>query len=114
MAKSYSPDGAVHGSTKKMKEEKGVRPSLVTYDIIKAVFGQTWPLEKCINIMYFLDKYRDIDPYEIRAKLPTNPVKLSRLCLFRIGGEDSQLLKVQVMIVCVCVCVCLCVFGGRG
>ena len=84
-------------------EEKGVRPSLATYDFIKAVFGQTWPLEKCTNIMYFLDKYRDIDPYEIRTKLPTNPVELSRLCLFRIGGEDSQLLQVQVMIVCVCV-----------
>lgn len=77
-------------------EEKGIRPSLDTYHMIKAIFGRTWPLEKCINLMYFFDKYKDIDPYEIKTQLPTDPVELSRLCLFRMGGTDTQLLDVQV------------------
>ena len=77
-------------------EEKGIRPSLETYHLVKTIFGRTWPLEKCISIMYYFDKYKDIDPYEIKTQLPTNPVELSRLCLFRMGGIDTHLLEVQV------------------
>lgn len=76
-------------------EEHGVRPSIETYDIVRAVFGKTMALEKCVRIMYLFDKYRDIDPYEIRAELPTNAVELSRLALFRMSGEDAQLTEIQ-------------------
>lgn len=76
-------------------EVNGVRPSIDTYDIVKAVFGRSLPLEKCVRIMYLFDKYRDMDPYEIRAELPTNPVELSRLALFRIAGKDGQLSEIE-------------------
>ena len=77
-------------------EENGIRPSQLTYNIIKAIFGKTFPLEKCRSIMYLFDKYENIDPYEIKTKLPTSPIELSRLCLFRMGGEASRLINVQV------------------
>ena len=77
-------------------EENGVRPSIETYDIVKAVFGRSLPLEKCIRIMYLFDKYKDMDPYEVRSELPTNPTDLSRLALFRMTGEDSELIELQV------------------
>ena len=93
-------------------KEKEVRPSLVTYDFIKAVFGQTGPLEKCTNIMYFFDKYRYNDPYEIRAKLPTNPVELSRLSLQDWRRELSTITSAGNDFVCVCVCVCVCLVEG--
>lgn len=77
-------------------EENGVRPSIDTYDIVKAVFGRSLPLEKCIRIMYLFDKYKDIDPYEVCSELPTNPTDLSRLALFRMTGEDAALMELQV------------------
>ena len=79
-------------------EVNGVRPSIETYDIVKAVFGRSLPLEKCVRIMYLFDKYRDMDPYEIRTELPTNPVELSRLALFRIAGKDGQLMEIEARI----------------
>lgn len=77
-------------------EENGVRPSLETYNIVKAVFGRSFPLEKCIRVMYLFDIYRDMDPYEIRAELPTDPVALSRLALFRMTEGKTQLMEIQV------------------
>ncbi len=76
-------------------EVNGVRPSMETYEIVKAVFGKSLPLEKCVRIMYLFDKYRDMDPYEIHSELPTNPVELSRLALFRIAGMDGQLMEIE-------------------
>ncbi len=77
-------------------EENGVRPNQLTHNIIKAIFGKTFPLEKCQSMMYLFDKYEDIDPYEIRTKVPKNPIERSRLCLLRMGGEEARLLHVQV------------------
>lgn len=76
-------------------EVNGVRPSIETYEIVKAVFGRSLPLEKCVRIMYLFDKFRDMDPYEIRYELPTNPVELSRLALFRIAGKEGQLMEIE-------------------
>lgn len=76
-------------------EENGVRPSIHTYKIIKAIFGRSLPLEKCIRIMYLFDIYGDMDPYEVRGELPTDPIELSRLALFRMSGENTQLMEIQ-------------------
>ena len=76
-------------------EVNGVRPSQETYDIVKAVFGRSLPLEKCVRIMYLFDKFRDMDPYEIHSDLPTSPVELSRLALFRIAGKEGQLVEIE-------------------
>ena len=78
-------------------EENGIRPSFETYDIVEVVFGRySLPHEKCIRMMFLFDKYRDIDPYEIRSELPTDPVELSRLALFRMIGKDGQLMEIKV------------------
>jgi len=77
-------------------EENGVRPNQLTYNIIKAVFGRTFPLSKCKMMMNLFDKYEDIDPYEIKTKLPKSPLERSRLCLLRMAGDESRLLHVQV------------------
>lgn len=77
-------------------EEYGVRPSTETHDIAKAVFGsRSLPVEKCRRIMHLFDKYRDVNPYEIRADLPSSLVELSRLSLFRISGKDAQLMEIK-------------------
>ena len=77
-------------------EENGIRPSPETVEIIEAIFGRSsLPLKKCIRIMYLFDMYRDIDPYEVRVKLPSDPVQVSRLALFRITGKDGQLMEIQ-------------------
>ena len=77
-------------------EENGVRPSQLTYNIVKAVFGRTFPLSKCKMMMNLFDEYEDIDPYEIKTKVPKSPLERSRLCLLRMAGEESRLLHVQV------------------
>lgn len=83
-------------------EENGIRPSTETYNIVKAVFGRSIALEKCIRIMYLFDKFRDIDPYEIRTPmLPTDPVALSRLALFRMAGNNARLMEVEESGVCI-------------
>lgn len=76
-------------------EENGVCPSKETYHIIKAVFGRTLPLDKCVRIIHLFDKYRDMDPYEIRRELPTDPVELSRLALFRMTGGEMELMEIK-------------------
>ncbi len=77
-------------------EEQGVRPSAKTYDTVKAVFGRpSLPLDKCIRIMFLFDRFADIDPYEIRSELPEDPLEISRLALFRMAGEDCQLMEIQ-------------------
>lgn len=76
-------------------EENGVRPSRETYFIIKAAFGRTLPLDKCVRIMHLFDKYQDADPYEIRGGVPTDSVELCRLALFRITGGGAQLMEIK-------------------
>lgn len=76
-------------------EENGVSPSKDTYHIIKAVFGRTLPLDKCVRLIHLFSKYQDIDPYELRGKLPTDSVELSRLALFRITGGETQLMEIK-------------------
>lgn len=77
-------------------EEQGVRPSDETRAIVKAVFGWgSLPLEKCDRIMTLFDKYRDMDPYEVRMELPASLTELSRLALFRMSGKDGELMEIQ-------------------
>lgn len=78
-------------------EDNGVNPSLETYHIVKAVFGgMSFPLQKCVRIMYLFDKYENADPYKIEGELPSNPVELARLSLKRIAGNDGHITEHKV------------------
>lgn len=79
-------------------EDHGVNPSLETYHIVKDVFGgMSFPLQKCIRMMYLFDKYENADPYKIDGELPSDPVELARLSLKRISGNDGQIFEHKVM-----------------
>ena len=81
-------------------EENGVNPSLETYQIVKDVFGgMSFPIQKCIRLMYLFDKYENADPYRIKGELPTDPVELARLALKRIAGSNGQINEHKVPLV---------------
>ena len=73
-------------------EDHGLKPNFVTYDIIRDVFGKSsFPMEKCIRMMYLFDKYKDIDPYKIEGEMPTDEFELSKLTLNRITGKEGEI-----------------------
>jgi hypothetical protein len=77
-------------------EENAVIPTDETYTIVEAVFGtHSLPLQKLVRIVELFKMYEDMDPYEIRSELPASPAELSRLTLFRMCGEDSELMEIQ-------------------
>ena len=80
-------------------EDNGVNPSLETYQSIKDVFGgMSFPLQKCIRMMYLFDKYENADPYQIKGDLPSSHLELARLTLKRIAGSDGEIVEHKVMI----------------
>ena len=82
-------------------EDNGVNPSLETYQSVKDVFGgMSFPLQKCIRMMYLFDKYENADPYRIKGELPTSPLELAKLTLKRIAGNDG-IIEHKVYIMCV-------------
>ena len=87
-------------------EENGVNPSLQTYQIVKDVFGgMSFPLQKCIRLMYLFDKYENADPYRIKGELPTDPVELARLTLKRIAGSNGHIIEHKVAFYGMCLCI---------
>lgn len=85
-------------------EENGIRPSDETHEIVKAVFGWgSLPLQKCARIMKLFDKYRDMDPYEVRTELPASLTEMSRLALFRMSGKEALLMDVQARYLPLCI-----------
>lgn len=78
-------------------EDNGIRPEVTTYDILVEIFGRvSLPVTKCLRIAYWFDRYEDIDPYEIKVGLPTDPVELSKIALQRIAGTNGILDRIQV------------------
>ena len=45
---------------------------------------------------YWISKYVYVDPYWIAGDLPSDPLELNRLALFRIAGENGVLDEVKV------------------
>ena len=80
-------------------EDNGIRPDVETYDILVEIFGKgSAPTVKCARIAHWFDKFEDIDPYEIKGKLPTSPVELGKIVLQRIAGPNGVLDRIQVRI----------------
>ena len=72
-------------------EENGIRPNQETYNLLNEIFGKmSLPIQKCIRIAHLFDKYEYADPYKIYGEIPTDPVELSKLILYRMtGGHGS-------------------------
>lgn len=78
-------------------EDNGVRPDYNTYMLLIEIFGKTsLPVDKCYRIAYWFDKYENIDPYEIKGGLPSDPLELSRLALERIAGKNGSIREIKV------------------
>ena len=87
-------------------EEHGVRPDFTTYDLLCEVFGKTsLPVDKCVRLAYWLDKYENADPYYIKGALPEAQIELSRLTLQRVCGKGGVLTEVKVRAWFIGVCV---------
>lgn len=78
-------------------EEHGVRPDYTTYDLLCEVFGKTsLPVDKCLRLAYWLDKYENADPYQIKGALPEAQIELSRLTLQRVCGKGGVVTEIKV------------------
>lgn len=66
-------------------EENGIRPNQETFNLLNKIFGKmSLPVQKCIRIAHLFDKYEYADPYKIYGEIPTDPVELSKLILYRM------------------------------
>ena len=78
-------------------EDNGIRPNRVTYDVLCEIFGrQSLPVEKCIRIAIWFDRFEDIDPYRIIGEVPSDPFTISKMAFDRICGKDCKVWKVKV------------------
>ena len=78
-------------------EENAVIPDLTTHKLLVEIFGHvSFPVQKCYRMAYWFSKYVDVDPYWIAGDLPSDPLELNRLALFRIAGENGVLDEVKV------------------
>lgn len=81
-------------------EEEGVRPDDLTYTILIEIFGRGGlPIEKCIRLAYWMDRFKDHDPYRLTGELPVkNPLSLFEMACSRMFGEDysSRMITVHM------------------
>ena len=79
-------------------EDNGVRPDYTTYDLLKEIFGRvSFPVQKCVRIAYWFDKFENVDPYWIEGELPGDPFEVSKLALLRIAGSDGTITDLKVL-----------------
>lgn len=79
-------------------EENGVVPDYTTYELLVAIFGRVSPpVEKCYRMAYWFNMFENVDPYRIEGELPSDPVELSRLALFRISGDNGVVTELKVI-----------------
>lgn len=70
-------------------EDEGIRPDDETHEILLQVFGRaSYPLQKCRRMVYWFDRYENIDPYKLKS-IPTDPVELSRIALKQMDKDGT-------------------------
>ena len=85
-------------------EENGIRPDNLTYTILIEIFGRTSPpVEKCVRIGYWFDRFEGANPYSVKGELPSDPIELGALLLERICAGKATVDHVEVR-ACICVC----------
>ena len=78
-------------------EDYGIRPDYNTYMLLCEIFGRvSYPVQKCLRIAVWFDKFENIDPYRIVGDMPTEPLVLSKMALERISGNGCQLWEVAI------------------
>lgn len=84
-------------------EENGVCPDYTTYKLLCEVFGKSsFPVQKCIRIAYWFQKFKDIDPYDLKENLPEDSTELCRLAMYRMLGNDAEIVDLKVKDMCMC------------
>ena len=84
-------------------EEEGVRPDYTTFSLLREVFGKTsFPVDKCLRLAYWFDRFEHSDPYWVEGGLPSNGLELARLALRRMVGREGKLEEHQVKCLVLC------------
>ena len=70
-------------------EDEGIRPDDEIHEILLQVFGRaSYPLQKCRRMVYWFDRYENIDPYKLKS-IPSDPTELSRIALKQMDKEGT-------------------------
>lgn len=78
-------------------EDNGVWPDAATYSLLIEVFGKrSLPVEKCERMLYWYDRYKDIDPYWIDGEVPSEEMELAKLALQRIVKNSGSITEHEV------------------
>lgn len=78
-------------------EDNGVWPDAATYSLLIEVFGKhSLPVEKCERMLYWYDRYKDVDPYWIDGEMPSEEMELAKLALQRIVKNAGSITEHEV------------------
>lgn len=70
-------------------EDEGIRPDDETHEILLQVFGRaSYPLQKCRRMVYWFDRYENIDPYKLKS-IPSDPVELTKIALKQMDKDGT-------------------------
>lgn len=74
----------------KMENNK-VIPDIETERILRNVFGKdSIPLHKFWRMMYWMPKFKNLNPWPLPRPLPNDPLELAKLAISRIASVDHQ------------------------
>ncbi|KAL7290258.1 hypothetical protein TKK_0015960 [Trichogramma kaykai] len=72
-------------------EDNGVIPDPETETILLNIFGQNGiPLEKFWKMMYWMPKFRNLNPWPVPKPLPNDPLELAKLAMIKISSVDVE------------------------
>nr|XP_020647245.1 evolutionarily conserved signaling intermediate in Toll pathway, mitochondrial [Pogona vitticeps] len=79
-------------------ESYGVMPNKQTQFLLLQIFGDaSHPIKKYQRMMYWIPKFRQLNPYPVPDPLPEDPVDLARLSLQRIAADlDAKVTVYQL------------------
>ena len=70
-------------------EDEGIRPDDELQEILLQIFGRaSYPLQKCRRMIYWFDRYENIDPYKLKS-IPGDPVELSKIALKQMDKDGT-------------------------
>ena len=70
-------------------EDEGIRPDDEVHEILLQIFGRaSYPLQKCRRMVYWFDRYENIDPYRLKS-MPSNAVELSKVALKQMDKDGT-------------------------
>lgn len=72
-------------------EDKGVIPDAEMEKMLLNTFGkESLPIHKYWRMMYWLPKFKNISPWPMPRPLPTDPLELAKLAIWKISSVDPQ------------------------